>query len=82
MNPIAVDLPRPHARHEHVPVVIGAVGRGINADHPRGAGVIFPVEKQQIDSGGVAGEDTEIDAAGNDGGANGRTPASAFDQAA
>ena len=26
LDPIAVDLPRLHARHEHVPVMVGAVG--------------------------------------------------------
>lgn len=49
LNSIAVDLPRFDARHEDMPVVIGSIGRGIDADHTRGASIINVIEEKQID---------------------------------
>ena len=69
LNAIAVELPGLHARHEHVPVVVRPVADRIEADHARRPGVIFPVKKQQLHACGAAGEDAEIDATVNDGGA-------------
>ena len=45
-DPIAVELTGPYVRREHVPVVIGTVGRWIEAHHARGLGVVDPVEQQ------------------------------------
>ena len=58
---ITVDLPGPHAGHEDVPVVIGAIGEGVESDHARGLRVVLPVEKQQLDPGCMAGEEAEVD---------------------
>jgi hypothetical protein len=61
MRAIGVDLPRPNAGHEDVPVVIRAVGGGIDSNHARGRRVVFPVEEQQLDTRAAAGEDAEVD---------------------
>jgi hypothetical protein len=45
-NAIAVYLPRLHARHAHVPVVVRTVSRGIEVHHARRPGVVFPVKQE------------------------------------
>ena len=62
LHSIAVDLPRLPAWHEHMPVVVGAVGGGIQGDHARGPGVILPVKEQQLHACRASGEQTEIHA--------------------
>jgi len=42
------DQPRPHARHEDVPVMVGAVKRGIEANYACGPAVILAVKEQQL----------------------------------
>jgi hypothetical protein len=58
---IAVQLARSHVRHEHVPVVVRAVGRWIEANRARRPGVVDTIEQQQLDSCCVFREDTEVD---------------------
>ena len=41
------------ARDEYVPVVIGAIGDGIQADHARCLRLVGVVEQQQLDAGGM-----------------------------
>src|SRR6185369_12135718 len=60
VNPIAVDLARRHVGHEDVPIVVGAVGGGIDRNDPRGASIIFPIKEQQLDPGSVPGVDAEV----------------------
>src|SRR4030095_5725846 len=50
----AVKLVRPYLRDEGVPIVIASAGSGVQRDHARWPRVIFRVEEQQLDSGGVA----------------------------
>jgi hypothetical protein len=45
-NPVAVDLPRLDTRHEDVPVVVGEVQRGLDANDAGRPGVILPVKEQ------------------------------------
>ena len=59
---VAVDLPRPEAGHEHVPVVVRAVRAGVQPDHARGRRRAGIVEEQQLDRGGSLREDAEVDA--------------------
>src|SRR3974390_1425906 len=46
-----------------MPVVIGAVGKWIEADPPRRPGVVFAVEEKKLHTRGIPGKYTEIDAA-------------------
>jgi hypothetical protein len=63
LDAIAVDLAWRHARDEHVPVVVGAIGGRVDPDHPRGLrAVVDVIEQQQLDSGGVLGEHAEVHA--------------------
>ena len=50
LNSIAVDLARFHTRHEYMPVVICAVGRGIDANHTCGPSIINAIEEEQARS--------------------------------
>ena len=49
--------------------MIGAVGRHIDRDHARWAGIVFPIEEHQLHAGSVSRKDAEIDATANHGGA-------------
>ena len=71
LDPVAVDLSRPHTGDEYVPVVVGAIRRRIEPDHAERGGVIFALEQQQLDARGGPREQTEVDAAVHDGGAEG-----------
>ncbi len=51
VNAEAVDLSGLNAGYEGVPIVISAVGCGIDADNARRTRIIFAVEKQQLDAG-------------------------------
>ena len=48
MHAIAVQLPRLHARHERVPVVVRAVAARIQRDAPAGSGVIRTIKEHQL----------------------------------
>src|SRR5262249_17334433 len=48
LNAITVKLPRLHAGYEHMPVMVGKIGDGIERDDARGSGVILPVKEQQL----------------------------------
>src|SRR5438105_13244232 len=50
LNSIAVNLLRFDTVHEYVPMVIGAVRRGIDADHTRGSSVIGVIKEEQLDA--------------------------------
>ena len=69
MRAEVVNLPRAQPRHEHVPVVVRAVGRRAEADHPSRLRVVNAVEQEQIDPGCPLREHAEVDAAGGDAGA-------------
>jgi hypothetical protein len=43
-----------------MPVVVGVVDRWIETDHARGFSVVNRIEEQQLHSGGVLREDTEV----------------------
>ena len=60
LDSVAVHLARLHARHEDVPVVVRAVGRGIDGDHERGPGVVDAIEEQQLDPSRVPREHAEV----------------------
>ena len=62
LHAISVQLSRTHAGHEHVPVEVRAVGRGVEADLLRGPWVVDPFEEQERHPGGVSREQTEVDA--------------------
>ncbi len=69
VDAIAVDLSRPHAGNEHVPVVVGAVRRRIERNDAGRRGVILAVEEQQLDARRGPREQAEVDAAVDDRGA-------------
>src|SRR5438876_6336172 len=48
---IAVDLPRFHARHEDMPVVICPAGCGIDRDHTLGLSIINTIKEEEFDPG-------------------------------
>ena len=63
VHAVAVELPRLHARHERVPVVVGPVGDGIEGDDAGRLRVVLAVEEQQFHAGRGAREQAEVDAA-------------------
>src|SRR5262249_32719750 len=65
VDAITIKLPRPQARHEHMPVVVVEVGDGIDRNYARGPGIIFPIKEQQIHSSRPTGKHAEIYAARN-----------------
>src|SRR5208283_4684949 len=60
VHTITVKLARPHARNKEMPIVIGAVAAGIEADHPRGLRIVSKVKEQQLDGFRLTRENTEI----------------------
>ncbi len=60
VDAIAIDLARPQAGDEHVPVVVGAIGGRVDPDHARWLRVVDAVEEQQLDPGRVLGEHAEV----------------------
>src|SRR5262245_20212667 len=79
LNAIAVDLPRLHARHENVPVVVSAVDRGIDGHDARGPAVIVAIEEDQLHARGTPRVHAEINATGTDGSAQWRASAGIAD---
>ena len=53
INSIGVELARGYARNKDVPVVGGAIRDGIEGNDARGPRVVFLIEKEQIDAGGL-----------------------------
>ena len=53
VDAVAVELAGFHAVDEDVPVVVGAVGRRVDADRSRGLGVVLMIEEQELDGGGT-----------------------------
>ena len=53
-----------------MPIVVRAITNGIDGNDSCRLGVILPVKEQQLDAGGLAGENTEVDAIGANRGAN------------
>jgi hypothetical protein len=45
---ITVDLPCFHPRYEHVPIVIGAAGCGIDPNDTRGPSIIDAIKQEQL----------------------------------
>src|SRR5215469_11598954 len=66
VDPISIKLPRAQAGHELMPIVVGAVGRGIDRNYARGPGIIFLIKKQQIDGGRPTRKHAEIYASRKD----------------
>src|SRR6185503_15634382 len=66
VDAISVDLSRLQCWHEHVPIMVGAVGRGIEANHLRGTGVSHSVKKQQLNASCASAKQAEIHAAVDD----------------
>ena len=60
IHTITVQLARPHVRNKEMPIVIGAVAAGIEADHPRGLRIVSTVKEQQLDGFRLTRENTEI----------------------
>src|SRR4029077_192094 len=75
VNAICVELSRPQILHEYVPIMVRAVGCGIDRDYPRGLRIIFPVKEQQLYTRGVPRVDAEVDASRHYGGAKRRASA-------
>ena len=69
-DPIAVDLSRRDPRHKHVPVVVGPVGRRIDPDHAGRRSVVSD-QRTRVRRRGCPRKQAEIDAAVNDGSAEG-----------
>src|SRR5262249_49695600 len=63
LDAIRIQLAGPRAAHEDVPVVVGAVDRRVEADHPGCPRVVGRIEEQELHAGGVPREDAEIHAA-------------------
>src|SRR5262249_61363986 len=78
MHSKTVDLARPRSRYERVPIMVGAVLRGIDADDARRPFVILAFEEQQLYAGSGARGDAEIDSPCNNGGAQRMAPAGAI----
>ncbi len=80
VDAVAVELAGAGAGDEGVPVVVGAIGGGGNANDARGEGIVFAIEEKELDGGGEAREDAEVDAIGLHGcaqrGAASRSPGS------
>src|SRR5262245_18689005 len=77
-NPVCVDLTRPQPRHEDMPVVIGSVGAGVDANRSLWPGLIFLVKQQQLYTRCGARKKAEIDAARGDCGAQRETSSGTF----
>ena len=82
LDPIAVDLSRPHPGHERVPVVVGSVRGRVDPDDAGRAGVVLAVEEQEFDARGGPREQAEVDAAVDDGGTQGGASADRLGRAA
>src|SRR5262249_32253541 len=71
LDPVAVELTRPHTWNEHVPVVISTVRCRIDPNHAGRGATILSVEEQEVDARGCPREQTEVDAAVSNRGAEG-----------
>src|SRR5262249_4052038 len=73
VDAITIKLPRPQARHEHMPVVVVAGGDGSDRKYARGPGISFPIKEQQIHRSRPTAKNTEVYPARNDRSPEGRT---------
>jgi hypothetical protein len=48
LDPISIELPQLQARHKHVPVMVGAVGRWVDRNDAARQGITFPLKEQQF----------------------------------
>ena len=62
-NSVAIELARRDARNEAMPVVVPPIRNRIERNHTRWLGVVFTIEEDQLNTGCRAREQTEIDAA-------------------
>jgi len=53
MDSIGIELAWGYSRYKDVPVVGGSVRNGIEGNDARGPRVVFLIEKEQIDAGGL-----------------------------
>jgi hypothetical protein len=60
LDAIAVQLACPQAGDEYMPVVVGTIDGGVDADDARGLGVVDAIEQQQLDPGGMLRENAEV----------------------
>jgi hypothetical protein len=60
LDSICVDLPRAYTWYKYMPVVIGAIGGGIDGDGTGRLRIVLLVEKQQFNPRGLRGEDAEV----------------------
>src|SRR6185436_12125796 len=70
MKPIAVNLTRADAVNRDVPVVPGAVLRGVETDDVGRVGIGFMVEQRELDRGGMFRVDAEVNTLGANRSAN------------
>ena len=70
MNPIAVNLARADAVNRDVPVVPGAVLRGVEPDDVGRLGIGCVVEQHELDRGGMFRIDAEVNTLGANRSAN------------
>jgi hypothetical protein len=73
VDPIAIDLAGPEARHKNMPIVKGPVPLRIEGDRLGRRGVIHPIEQEQFNGSAVLGIDRKIDTGGADRSAQGVT---------
>jgi hypothetical protein len=60
VHTITIKLARSDARNKEMPIVVGAVAAGMEADHPRGLGIVSTVKEQHLDGLCLTRENTEI----------------------
>src|SRR6266850_4424334 len=76
LNSIGVELTGLNRIDERVPVVIGAVGGRVEMNDAGGVWVVFSIKEEQVHAYGIPREQAEVDAAIDNGCANGRALAS------
>jgi hypothetical protein len=60
MGPISIELPRPQARNEDMPIVVGSIACRLEMDYALWANVIGIVEQQQLDLAGITRVQAEV----------------------
>jgi hypothetical protein len=56
MESIPIKLSRANAWHKHMPIVIGAIGNGIDSDHIGWLRIVLPIEEKNLNSGSLTGK--------------------------
>src|SRR5438309_10944907 len=68
MESIPIELSRANAGHKHMPIVIGAIGNGIDSDDIGRLCIVLPIEEKNLNSGSFTGKYAEVySVARNDG---------------